>query len=616
MRQRTGAAVTLAAFHPWTLTAAYTNDSRDGVRPWSGALGFARFDELPWPVQYDTHDTRIAAEWARHEGRVYASGAYRHSSFVNHVPTLTWDNPFRISDAPNPGVTNALVGPALARMALDPSNRYDEVSGMVVFSRLPLRSSLNAVASAGFMRQDEQLIPFSTNTAAVDILSSPVNPSFAATDPAGLPRQTARAAMDTRTLHARWTATPVRRLHLAAQYRRHDVLNDLEPFTFSMFVREDQDRRLPESTGGTYSTIPADYARQSVQIEGGVDMPRDSRLTASYSFERTDRDFREVDRMSDHKLSVAADTRHSGWLTVKASYAHVTRTTSPFDFAQYHILQGNPSARPMLPWLTKFDQSPFGRHEGQLMATAAVAQSVTMSGHVQIARTRFRASDLGTLSSTVNAVTAPADAATLFGLRGDRRTSFGIDVTFAPTDRFSAFADAGYERVRYDQGARQWSANGISDPYLRETTPASASNWSATTRDDYLSGGFGLDAALLPDRLRMNVQWTYARSDGRQAYDSPIGPTTADVNAFAPQPFEDVDDVTWRTFNPDVTLRLTRRLSLAAGYHRESWRVDDYTYKGFSFAPLYTNGVALLMGGLLPASYDVHAAYARLIIGF
>ena len=69
-RQKVGGEVTLVATYPFVAKASYSNESRDGVRPWSGSFGFGEYVEVPWPVKYDTRELRVSGEWARPEGRV------------------------------------------------------------------------------------------------------------------------------------------------------------------------------------------------------------------------------------------------------------------------------------------------------------------------------------------------------------------------------------------------------------------------------------------------------------------------------------------------------------------------------------------------------------------
>src|SRR5712671_1888480 len=252
-RQKAGGEVTLVATYPFVAKASFSNESRDGVRPWSGSFGFGEYVEVPWPVKYDTRELRVTGEWAKPEARVYANGSYRLSDFVDHYGSLTFDNPVRLTDSASP-VGSYDAGPAAGRIALYPSNLYHEASGTLVVKNLPMHATLNALVSVGFMRQNEPLIPFSTNTS--DVLTSAGGLPFNATDPAGLPRSTAETSMNTQTVHAQWTGEPFKKIRLTGQYRLSKLDNHETPFTFSAFVREDQDPRPTDTPGGTFRGLP------------------------------------------------------------------------------------------------------------------------------------------------------------------------------------------------------------------------------------------------------------------------------------------------------------------------------------------------------------------------
>jgi len=615
-RQNIGAEMTLVATYPFVLKASVSNESRDGVRPWSGSFGFGNFVEIPWPVKYDTQELRVTGEYAKPESRIYANASYRFSDFVDHIQSFTFDNPDRVVDAPGALGCTFNCGPRMGRMTLYPSNQYHEVSGTFVVRKLPLNSSFNAVVSAGFMRQDEQLVPFSTNSAAPP-MRSPVNPSFNATDPAGLPRQTADTAMSTKTVSMRWTSDLSKKTRLVGQYRFYGLDNDQEPFTMFQFIREDEDIRNPETAGGTYAAVLAQYAKHTASLEGTYQLTPQSKVTGVYTFERMDRDYREVARMNDHKFKVEFDTLLRGWIDLRAWYERSQRSTSPYEFDVYNIVQGNPAAHPMLPWLEKFDEAPFDRNEAQVMATFAFTDATTVSAHVQRVSTDFGVAPLGAISMATEKVTAQASKANQFGVRWDRHDSYGVDYTWAPTARFSVSADAGFEQFRYESMSRQWTVNGITDPYLRQPVLESNANWIAEVRDNYYTAGLGLEADLVTERLKLSLQYVYGKSDGRHDYSSPVGTALVDdTNAFVPQPFDDVDDTKTQSFNPELTYKYSDRLSLAAGYQWEEWQVNDYNYAGFTYVPLYNNGVALLMNGLLPKPYSQNIAYVRVRMGF
>lgn len=615
-RQTLGAELSVIATYPFVLKASASNESRDGVRPWSASFGFGNFVEIPWTVKYDTQELRLVAEFAKPESRVYASGAYRFSNFVDHVDTLTFDNPYRIVDAAGGLNCTFACGPATGRLSLYPSNQYHEISGVVAVKKLPFNSTFNAYVSAGFMRQDEDLLPFSTNSAD-PLMRSPVNPSFNATDPAGLPRQTAETAMNTRTVSMRWTSDFSKQARLVAQYRYYGLDNDEEPFTMYQFVREDEDIRNPETVGGTYQTVLAQYSKQTGTVEGTYQFSPFRKASVVYTFERMDRDQREVEWMNDHKLKLEYDAVVFGSLDVKTWYERTERSTADYEFDLYNIVQGNPSAHPMVPWILKFDESPYSRNEAQIMATYALNDSTTFSGHVQFVDTDYDVTPLGQMSMQAENVTTQTSDDMQFGVRSDSHYSVGLDYTWAPTQYWTLFAEGGLEQRKYESMSRQWTVNGISDPYLRQRTLESNSNWIANVRDNYYTGGIGADVSLIPDKLKVTIQYVYAKSDGRHEYSSPVGTAAVDdVNAFAPVPFDDVDDTQMHSFNPEVTYDYNDRISVAAGYQWERWEVDDYNYKGFTYVPLYTNGVAMLMGGLLPQPYSQNIAYIRLKMGF
>jgi MtrB/PioB family decaheme-associated outer membrane protein len=615
-RQNLAADFTLVATYPFVMKLSASNESRNGVRPWSASFGFGNFVELPWPVDYDTQEVRLSGEYARPESRYYANAAIRVSQFEDHIESFTFDNPYRITDAAGGLNCTFNCGPQMGRMTLYPSNDYYDVSGTFVAKNLPLHSTFNAFVSTGYMRQNARLVPFSTNSAD-PLMRSPTNPSFNATDPAGLPRQTAEAAMDTTTASLRWTSDFSPKVKLVGQYRYYGLDNDEEPFTIYQFVREDEDIRNPETAGGTYRTVLAGYSKHTASFEGTYQLSRLAKITGVYTFERMNRAFREVEWMNDNKFKVEYDTTLMGALEFKTWYERTERTTADYEFDLYNIVQGNPAAHPMFPWIEKFDETPYGRNELQGMVTWAINDSSSLSSHVQAVTTDYGVTPLGALSMTTENVTLQPSDAVQFGVRWDRRYSVGVDYTFAPSPYFTAFVDAGYERQQYESMSRQWTVNGISDPYLRERALQSNSNWTANSRDNYYTAGLGLDTQIIPDKLKLSLQYVFARSDGSHHYSSPVGTVAVnDVNAFVPQPFENVDDTTFHTLNPELTYELSDHFSLAAGYQWEKWDIDDYNYDGFTYVPLYTTGVAMLMNGLLPAAYSQNVAYLRVRMNY
>ena len=159
-RQKAGGEFTLVQTYPLIVKASFTNESRDGVRPWSGSFGFANIQEIPWPVAYDTRELRISAERAMPESRVSVNAGYRLSLFDNHIDSLTFDNPYRVVDSSGPAVAmTSGAGPATGRIALYPSNEYHEGSVSTVVHQLPARGVAVGVRVGGIHASERTADP-------------------------------------------------------------------------------------------------------------------------------------------------------------------------------------------------------------------------------------------------------------------------------------------------------------------------------------------------------------------------------------------------------------------------------------------------------------------------
>ncbi|HEX6164192.1 MAG TPA: MtrB/PioB family outer membrane beta-barrel protein, partial [Vicinamibacterales bacterium] len=176
----------------------FRSTERDGSIPFGGTFGFNNAVELPVPVNYRTTDVRTSFEWGNQSGMLRLG--WDGSMFDNHVESVIWDNPLRFG----PDISG---NPTQGRMALWPSNTLTYLHGTGAYA-LPARGRLTAYLAVGQGRQNEDLLPFTINTAV--------------TQPA-LARPTAEA--ETRMTIAQFTYAmrPMRRLALNAKYRYADV---------------------------------------------------------------------------------------------------------------------------------------------------------------------------------------------------------------------------------------------------------------------------------------------------------------------------------------------------------------------------------------------------------
>jgi hypothetical protein len=384
------------------------------------------------------------------------------------------------------------------------------------------------------------------------------------------------------------------------QYRVFSLANNEAPFTIPGFVRTDADIRLPATPGGSFAAVPLAYNRHTASAEGSVNLATDTKLALTYTFERMNRDFREVAWMNDNRVKVSFDTRAAAsWLDLKAAYERSVRDTADYVFNQYNVAQGNPLESPTLPFIRKYDEAARTRDEVQLIATAQVGDTLTASGMILYGRDDFSKSP--------------------FGMLEDNHRVYSIDTSYVLTERLSLYGSYTVERYFSWQKSRQWTPTSVSNPYTRETGFDSNSNWEARPNDDIDTATVGLEASLIPERLRFNVAYTFSRTDGSIAYASPVGVAANDTNAFDPAPFPHVDSVDFHSVNPELEYKVGERLALSAGYHYEKFSISDINYDGFTYTPRNLTGglnAGLLMGSYLFPSYNVNVFYARVKVGF
>ena len=319
-------------------------------------------------------------------------------------------------------------------------------------SRLPRRTSISALFSASFLRQDEPLLPFTSNTALVEGAFS--NPAFEAgiapfdtTDPANLPARTANAAIDTRNLQVRVSTKPASDLGLTAQYRFYNLDNHSGAFVIPGVVREDAEWRVPLTPGATMGPLPIAYGKHTASLATAWDLNDKTRLGASYTFERMNRSFREVAWMNDHKLKASLDLTPSSWLELRASYEHIRRNTAPYLHGQAELAHGE-TASAVLPFLRKFDQAERRTNQGQGIVTVTPNDRLAFSGSVQYGKDDYLFSAAG--------------------LRLARRDEYGGDVSYLLTNRLSVYAAYTFEKFRYEMNGRQWTPGGVGDPYVSD----------------------------------------------------------------------------------------------------------------------------------------------------
>ena len=137
-----------------TVTANARHTNREGTIPFGGSFGHSSVVELPAPTEHDLTEFNADAEYVRDP--VLLRGGYMGSWFHNDFTTLTWDNPYRLTDTP--------ATPGRGRLSVPPSNSFVGVNGLAS-AKLPYRSRATGYVSFGRLEDaGDPLMPQTINS--------------------------------------------------------------------------------------------------------------------------------------------------------------------------------------------------------------------------------------------------------------------------------------------------------------------------------------------------------------------------------------------------------------------------------------------------------------------
>lgn len=608
--RKTGKAnIDLWTIDPLKLRIELSREERTGTRPFFGSFGFGNAIEVPEPIDYEITQLRLIAEYSKKP--VHLSASYYLSLFDNNIDALTWDNPLRATDSVGATGATFASGPSRGRIDLYPNNKYHDITLSGSIHDLPFKSKLSATASWGWRTQDDQMLPYTTNTAITNAALTPFCASTRADDPACLPKRNVDAKVNTTLYNLLLTSRPFDFLNVRARYRHYEYDNKTEEIHFPGYVQLDQAwRTFP------IENLPVGYKKDTAGVDFGFDVAKATTLTLGYTFEKMRRTHREASKTEDDIYKASLDTKPLPWLDLRVSYERSEREgvydyTVPFAAEFTTISPGGLLVTPQLPWLVKYDQANRDRDRVQLMATVTPIDPLSISGSITLGKDDFK------------------DSA--FGLLSDRHNIYAIDVDYTVNKRLNLFAFYSHERYKNNQKARQWvpttgcqqdgdaTTGECTDPYTAVTGLDSPSNWDAENRDKVNTFGGGVRYALIPNKLDAHLTYSYAKTDGMVKLSSPVGANNdVDANQFTPLDFTEVDDVKLQTLHAKLKYKIKKGLSLVLGYIWEKFDVKDFNNSGFTNIPATTTGAyngALLMDTLWK-NYDVSVIYTKLTYRF
>jgi MtrB/PioB family decaheme-associated outer membrane protein len=421
------------------------------------------------------------------------------------------------------------------------------------------------------MIQDDDLVPYTTNTA----LTTPSGAD--ASDSNSLPEKNADAEVNTSLYHVLLTSRPLQFMHVRGKFRYFDYDNNTDQINFEGFVPADDFFVTPDVPGATsIVNLPTSYKKTTAGGVLGFDMFKKTRLNLRYTYEQTKRTNREVDRQDDHIFGGSVDTNLLSWLDLRASYERTDRDIDDYDFDAY-LKSGQDVGQ--LQGLRKYDEADKTRDRLQFQATAYPLETLVLSTSFTYGEDDFDDSP--------------------YGLLEDKHYIFTFETDYTVSDRLNLHAFYSYEYYKNRQ----------KDFGEVPSTPTVDADWFSRSKDIVNTVGAGVQAVLIPEKLDLDISYSFSDVDGKIDFFTPAVDT---------DDFDTVDETRLHILESKLNYRAWKPCLFTLGYVYEKFDYDDYNKDGFTNVPTDSGGNsngAYLMG-TLPEDYDIHVLYLRVAYTF
>ena len=556
-RHSAEAGARLMPSNDFTITGLFKNTVRDGGIPFGGAFGHSQLVETVAPTNHTLRDAEVAAEFAR--DRYLFRAGYSGSWFTNDVTTLTFDNPWRVTDT--------LAASSRGRLSLPPSNSFLVLNGLATV-RLPGRSRATAFVSSGRLKDaGDPLMAYSINT-----ITTGQNP---------LPRATVEGAASTTSTGLTFTSRPVRFLDFNVRYRSFEYDN-LTP-EFDTFQRVSYDNAVSNSATAIV-TEPFGLTRQNFDADARYLPMAGTSIGIGFTRLSEARTHRIYEETVENVMRVTFDTVGNRWFSLRTKYEQSTRRGRGFE---EHLLTDVAEQ----PGMRHMDVAPRDR------------QRVTLVGVLM---------PVANLAINFSAAAGNDDyLQSVFGLRDNNHRVYGVGVDATPRENVTM--GASYSRENYLALARSRQAN----PGVQFTDESR--NWAVDTDDLVHSFILNADLMNLWNHVDVRLAWDINRSTSTYQYitgavaDRTLPEETPGIIPTLPTPSQLPDVVSNMDRGTlDLVYNFNKRFGLGLSYWYEKFEVQDFALDAESTGNLARSNAVLL--GYLYRPYTAQTGWLRLIV--
>lgn len=494
--------------------------------------------ELPEQLDYKSNELTFGASYVKDKWGVNFD--YVYSKFNNDIPSLTFDNPFRITDMQATGSGGVLNRGLFARgiISLPPSNDSHtiRVSGFV---DLPGNTRLASALSWSFWNQDEDFTPYTLNTAIVT--GVPAGLDITSAD--SLPAPNLNGEVDIFSQDHLLSSRPLKNWTFNLHFRRYSHDNQTESIRFPGYAAFGESFWRTNIAGLPIENEPPSFFKTGTSAEAVWDISKAFRWKVEYEWEGWVREHRQVGRSNEHSVSTQFSYRPNNRISSKLNYTYSDRKPVRYDPGIKEFNQ-----------LRMFDQATRMRHDADWQWQWSIKPQVGLSGN------------FGYLIDDYDQ--------NFFGLIRYTQVQGTLDLLYMPRDNMTFYAN--YSRER-DKSMTQLIA--------KTAAPFSPANsWNRDQIDVLDNFGVGVTAFLMKEKMLLDVNYVFSNAKTiTDTYNISTPLANSVLNATA-SPFPNVTS-RFQELYSDVSYQFGPQWSLGVRYTYQPYKLDDFALNGLSPYP-------------------------------
>lgn len=533
-RKNLGANLRMDLLNPFYLSVSADQQKKAGVYP-LGAAGTSPGGiaiELPTNVDYRTNSFQVETGYSTKP--LFVAVSYLYSQF---------DNANGVQGFRNPATVNTAA--ATDYLFLPPENDYWKL-GLQGGVKLPFQSKFSMDLATSRATSTARL----ANSYVDNVSAAASNIGIQGLTGIGLSSQDFHGKASTDQYRFVLTSNPVPFLDTKLFYKYYNKSNGSD-----IIVVTD---------AGTVMNKLFDYRKDSYGLETGFKLPAHLRLTAAYTYTKTDRARDDLPRNRDNLFDVGLKWTGLGFMSAKVGYEHLDRAA---DFTGVSTADA-----PLDAWIRRFDAAPLRRDSYKTSLEFYPLESLSFNIGYQYKQADYQE--------------------TILGLTDHNAHEFNADVDWQAHKRLRLSGYFDFEQ----RILKQLQRTGTTDPATAPT--ATQFNWASDARENTFGYGLAADIGIIPEKLSLKLAHNSVKSDGTVDYTYLVQPIPVAGRTQDNIDLSARDNYRLSNYVAKATYQLTKALSLSAAYAFEEYSYEDSQYTGYKYY------LAVAQGGYLTGAYN------------